>query len=560
MTPRAVHRRLLRPAPAARVRLGATVAVCLLSAVLLVVQAAALAKIVDGAAFRGADVSALSGALWTLAAAVAGRALLAAATEWWGRRAAELAMGELRRLVGDRIVAGRAPRVDEARAGELATAAVHGVDALAEYYARAVPQLALAAAVPVGIVGVVLVHDPVVGALLGLTLPVVVVFMVLVGRASAAHAADRRQALGTLGAHFLDVMRGLGTLHAHGRMEAQAETLGTIGERYRVESIAALRVAFLSALVLELLAMVGTAIAAAVVGVQLAEGRIGFETGLLVLLLAPEIYVPLRLAGQRYHAAEDGASAAAQLFAVLDGPPMIETSGPARAAPDPAGVSLWLRDVVVAGGAGRAPALDGLSLDIAPLELVAVVGESGAGKSTLLRLLARLADPDRGSVGCGNLDLRAVDPTQWWTRVAWLPQRPALLRGTLADALRHDARDATDDEIGVALRRAAADEVLAALPDGLDTRVGAGGRGLSWGQTQRLALAGALVTRAPLLLLDEPTAHLDRGSAARAADGIRAAAVGRTVVVATHDPNLAARCHRVVSLGERAAEPRLVAA
>ena len=314
---RAVHRRLLSLAPGARRLLAGAIAAGVLGAVALVVQAAALAAIVAGMAFGdGASTTAFV----ALGAAFAVRAATGAATEWLGRSAASQALAALRRLVAEHVLAARTPRVEDARRGELATAAVHGVDALGEYYAKAVPQLALAAVVPPGLVAVVLWHDPVVGGLLALTLPLVVVFMVLVGRASAERIAERRVALGVLGTHFLDVVRGLPTLRAHGRAEAQAETLGAIGERYRLESVAALRVAFLSALVLELLAMVGTAIAAAVVGVQLAGGALDFQTGLFVLLLAPEVYVPLRLAGQRYHAAEDGAAAATALLELLDAP------------------------------------------------------------------------------------------------------------------------------------------------------------------------------------------------------------------------------------------------
>ena len=291
------------------------------------------------------------------------RAATSAATEWLGRAAASQALAALRRRVGEHVLAARAPRVEDARRGELATAAVHGVDALGEYYAKAVPQLALAAVVPPAFVAVVLWHDPVVGVLLALTIPLVIVFMVLVGRESAERIAERRVALGVLGTHFLDVVRGLPTLRAHGRAEAQAETLEQIGERYRLESVAALRVAFLSALVLELLAMVGTAIAAAVVGVQLAAGALTFETGLFVLLLAPEVYVPLRLAGQRYHAAEDGAAAATSLLELLDRAKPRRTGEPGG---DPRREPLVVQDVTVAGGAGRPPSLDGMRRDLRP--------------------------------------------------------------------------------------------------------------------------------------------------------------------------------------------------
>ena len=253
--------------------------------------------------------------------------------------------------------------------------------------------------------------------------------MVLVGRTSAERIAERRLALGVLGTHFLDVVRGLPTLRAHGRVEAQAATLAEIGERYRLESVAALRVAFLSALVLELLAMVGTAIAAAVVGVQLAGGSLDFETGLFVLLLAPEVYVPLRLAGQRYHAAEDGAAAATALLELLDG---AAPRRPARAGGDPREEPIVVRGVPSTGGAGRPPSLDAVDVTFAPGRITGLVGPSGAGKSTLLALLAALREPDAGTVTCGG---RELGGEAWWPRVAWLGQRPALLRGPLRDTL-----------------------------------------------------------------------------------------------------------------------------
>jgi thiol reductant ABC exporter CydD subunit len=528
------HRRLLGLAPRARLLLAGAIACGLFGAVAVVVQAAALARIVDGLAFGD---GAPDGAFAVLGGAVAGRAASAACVEWLGRRAAEHALATLRRRVGEYVLTARVRRVDDARRGELATAAVPGIDALAEYYAKAVPQIALAGVVPAGLIVVLLWHDPFAGVLLGLTLPLVVVFMVLVGRASAERIAERRLALGVLGAHFLDVVRGLPTLRAHGRVSAQAATLGEIGERYRLESVAALRVAFLSALVLELLAMVGTAIAAAVVGVQLAGGSLAFETGLFVLLLAPEVYLPLRLAGQRYHAAEDGAAAATALLELLDGAVERPTWGGGG---DPARSPLVVRGVRVDGGAGRPPALDGVDVTIAPGRITGLIGPSGAGKSTLLALLAAVREPDAGAVTC---DGHALGGSAWWPRVAWLGQRPALLRGPLRDTLTLLNRAASDRDLDLALRRAGALGIVT-----LSTIVGPGGRPLAGGQTQRLALAGALVSDAPLLLLDEPPAHLDPAGAAIAAAGIRVAARGRTAIIATHDPAVMAICDDLVEL------------
>ena len=304
-----LHRRLLTVAPRARVALGVAAGAGLLAAALLVVQA-----------WIVADAVATREVAWLLLLVVAGRAVLAGVVELAGRRAAEVALGRLRGLVAERALAGRTRDVDGARRGDIATAATQGLDALAEYYARAVPQLALAAAVPIGVVCVIATQSLLVGVLLAITLPIVIVFMVLVGKRSAEHARERQHALAVLGAHFLEVVRGLPTLRAHGREQAQAASLRAVGERYRDESLGALRVAFLSALVLEFLAMLGTAVAAAVIGVQLAEGQMDLATGLFVLILAPEVYAPLRAAGARFHAAEDGAVAVRRLLEVIDEP------------------------------------------------------------------------------------------------------------------------------------------------------------------------------------------------------------------------------------------------
>ncbi|MEV4423694.1 ATP-binding cassette domain-containing protein, partial [Patulibacter sp. NPDC049589] len=612
-TPRDVHRRLLALSRPARILVAGTVACGAVAAATIVVQAWVVADVIGAAVGGRGPETAL---LVVLGAAVLVRALAAGGTEVLGRRAAEHAAHALRVRIADRALAARGGTPDEARRGDVVTAAVQGVDALGDYYARAVPAIALAGAVPLAVVAAVAWRQPIIGGLLAVTLPILVIFMVLVGRASAEHARERQRALAVLGAHFLEVVRALPTLRAHGRERAQSDTLDAVAERYRAESLSALRVAFLSALILELFAMLGIAIAAATTGVLLATGHAELSTGLFVLLLAPEVYAPLRAAGQRFHAAEDGAQAARRAFAFLDegaatedtgpdaigsedaGPDAIgsedagrDAIGPAEdAGPgpvDPTRAAIVLHGVAVAGSAGRAPRLRALDLDLAPGRSVALVGTSGAGKTTLLHLLARMRDPDAGAITCGGVDLRAVAPEAWWRQLAWLPQRPGLPPGTLAEALRgaagaawtvddragaagRDDRGAVaphgaggpavdgrvpaasaatlDDRIARALTLADADGVLASLPDGPATVVGPGGRVLSAGQTQRLALAGALASAAPLVLLDEPTAHLDADSARRVADGILRACAGRTLVVATHDPVLAGRCDVVVTL------------
>jgi ATP-binding cassette subfamily C protein CydCD len=406
----------------------------------------------------------------------------------------------------------------------------------------------LSALVPVAILAWVLPHDPAAGLILAVTIPLVPVFMALVGLKARDDVRRRERTLALLGSHFLDVVRGLRTLRAFGREQAQERTLARVGDRYRRETMRTLRVAFLSAFVLELLAMLGTALVAATVGIQLAQGHLELSVGLAVLLLAPELYAPLRSMGQQHHASADGLAAAERIFEVLDAPATVAAAERPRPAPDPG-----LAPILVEGATltypGRAePALRDAFLALRPGEIVALVGPSGAGKSTLAALLLRLADPDAGAVRCGGIDLRELDADAWRERVAWAPQRGRLFAGTVAENLRLGAPEATDAELELALAAVDALELVAALPDGLDTRLGDGGRALSAGQAQRLVVARALVRRASLLVLDEPTASLDGATAARVADGLLTAARGRTTLLITHDPALAARADRVVTL------------
>jgi len=559
-----VDRRLLRESRAARRPLAVAGVLGVAGAALVLAQAVLLARVVDRLFLGGATPAAVTGLLLALAGAVALRGLVAGGFELAGRRAALGVMSELRARLARRLLVARPDGLPGRRAGELATAAVQGVDALEAFFARYLPQVVLSAIMPVAILAWVLPHDLAAGIVLAITVPLVPLFMVLVGLKARDDVRRRERTLALLGSHFLDVVRGLRTLRAFNREAAQETTLATVGDRYRRETMRTLRVAFLSAFVLEALAMLGTALVAATVGIQLAQGELGLSTGLAVLLLAPELYAPLRSMGQQHHASADGLAAAERIFAVLDAPATVSTGRWDRIAPDPSRTAVRLEGAgLTHPGRGEA-ALAAVDLALAPGEIVAIVGPSGAGKSTLASLLLRLADPDEGRVVCGGVDLREVDPDGWRARVSWAPQRGRLFAGTVAENLRLGAPEAGEDELWAALDAAAARDVVEALDDGLQTRVGDGGRALSAGQVQRLVLARALVRRAPLLVLDEPTASLDEPTAARVADGLLAAARGRTTLLITHDPRLAARADRVVELEagrlrERPAAPPAVA-
>ncbi|MFZ1154819.1 MAG: thiol reductant ABC exporter subunit CydD, partial [Solirubrobacteraceae bacterium] len=448
-------------------------------------------------------------------------------------------MSELRgRLVGRLLLEGPEQRPRGERTGELASTAVQGVEALEAYFAGYLPQLVMATVVPVAVIGWVISVDPITAAILAFTVPLLVIFMVLIGKGARAQAEGRWRALALLGAHFLDVVQGLPTLRAYGREHAQEQTLADVGERYRSETRRTLRTAFLSAFVLELCAMIGTALVAATIGVQLVAGALSLQAGLTVLLLAPEMYGPLRQVGQQFHASADATSASERIFHALDSSPIITCPATPLAPPNPAVEPVRLKAVGYEYPRRDGRVLEDIDLELAPEKITALVGESGAGKSTIARLLMRLADPTAGEVACGGVDLHAVDLDAWRRQIAWVPQRPTLFTGTIAENIALCRPDAAPTEIHKATCDAGAKEFIDQLPQGLDTPVGQGGRRLSVGQAQRIALARAFLADRPLLLLDEPTAHLDDKGARAISDTIARLAYRRTTLLIVHHPLL----------------------
>ena len=555
--PRSTARRLARSGRAARVHLVVTVALGAVSTALTVAQATLLASAIARVFLDGASLADVRGELAWLAAIAVGRGLAAAGFVAAGRIGAARVMSGLRRQLAEKLLLDRPGGLAAEESGELAAVAVQGVDALEAYFARYLPQLVLAGLAPAAILLWVLPRDWEAAAIMAATLPLIPVFMVLIGGLAERRTQARWRTLAALSARFLDTVGGLETLRAFGRADAQDEAIAASSERYRRETMGTLRVAFLSAFVLELLAMLGTALVAVTVGVQLANGDLGLEAALTVLLLAPELYAPLRQLGVQFHASADGLAAAERILAVLDLPATVDVPAHARPAPDPRHGRIAVEGVGFAHP-GRAPVLEDAWLVLEPGETVALVGPSGSGKTTLLSLLLRLADPDAGRVACGGVDLRAVDPRDWRRRIAWVPQRPTLFAATVADNIRLADPDAGERQVREAARRAGILELAESLPDGLDTRVGEGGRRLSAGQARRVALARAFLGDAPFVVLDEPTAHLDAESAALVDESVAQLVAGRTALLAVHRPALARRAHRTVELrGGRIEEPLL---
>ncbi len=545
-----VDRRLLRESAAARPHLAAAAGLGVGSALLIVAQAALLAQVITAVAMHGASLADERDALIALAAVLVARAITGGLFEFSGRVAAARVLAELRGRLVRQLLLVRPGRAPGERTGELAAVAVQGVDALEDYFAGYLPALMLTVTVPIAVMIWVIPLDPIAAAIFAITMPLLIVFMILIGLRAQSRTLRRWQALSLLSSHFLDVVRGLETLRAHSRERAQAQTLAAVGERYRAETMGTLRLAFISAFALELCAMLGTGLVAATIGVQLTGGHLELDAGLTVLLLAPELYGPLRSVGQQFHASADGLAAAGRLLDVLDEPGLLSDVEDAESAPvpDPRQAPLRFERVSFAYPERDVQVLHDLDLTLAPGEFIAVTGPSGAGKSTLAALALRLADPASGRVRCGPVDLRTVTPERWRELAAWVPQRSRLFAGTLSENIALTRPDASPAQITDAAARAGLTELLEALPEGLATRVGDGGRRLSAGQAQRVALARAFLADAALVVLDEPTANLDDGTAAHIASAIIELARNRTVLLITHDLSLAARADRVVSM------------
>jgi len=372
------------------------------------------------------------------------------------------------------------------------------------------------------------------------------VFMWLVGRYTERRARERWQALSHLATHFLDVVHGLPTLRAFNRGEAQAGRIAEVSDRYRRATMGTLRVAFLSGAVLELAATLGIALIAVTIGVRLVSGGIGLEPALTVLVLAPELYLPLRNLAAQFHASADGLAVSARLFALVEGPPAARSGF--LAPPSPRAAPVRLEEVSFAYPGRTGDVLDSVELELRPGETIALVGPSGGGKSTVASLLLRLAEPARGRVTVGDVDLALCDASAWRSQLAWVPQHPTLFRGTLAENIRFGAPLADDARVRAAAELVGADAFIRALPDGYETVVGDGGRPLSAGERRRVALARAFLRDAPLVILDEPTADLDPASAELVGEAVGRLRVGRTMLLIVHRPQLASLADRVVRL------------
>jgi thiol reductant ABC exporter CydD subunit len=550
-----VERRLSTQTPAVRGFVALSVGLGTLTAVAVLLQAWLLAGVVSTSFTERVGPVELVVSLSLLLGVVLVRAGLAWAVELAAHRASARTKSEQRRALlghamrlGPHWLAGR-------RTAQLETLATRGLDDLDAYFARYLPSLVLAFVVPTAVVAVVAVQDPLSAVIMGVTLPLIPLFMALVGVGTKRLTARRLSALQRLAGHFLDSVDGLGTLKVFGRSAERVREVGLVTDVLRRETMGTLRVAFLSSLVLELVASLSVAVVAVSVGLRLVAGDLALATGLFVLVLAPEAYLPLRRLGAQFHSSADGVAAATKVFEVLDTPPAGAGSAGIRALPGPDAPEITLDDVTVHSPGRGAPALERVSLRVAAGSVVALTGPSGCGKSTLLQVLLGTTPVDTGRVWVDGVEVAALDIASWRRQVAWVPQRPHLFGTSLRGNITLGRPDATVDEIDRAVRDAGLAVLVDRLPRGLETPLGERGFGLSAGERQRVALARAFVVDAAVLLLDEPTANLDGDTEAAVLDALRRRATGRTVVMAAHRPSLVSLADRVVSLDRLCAQP-----
>ena len=558
----------MRYARSARRYIAATAVTGMVTAVLVVVQAFLISGAVSSVISEGAAPSAVRALAVALGGVLAARALVVLLQEVHAHRSATETIVELRRLVLEHA-ARLGPRWQAIHGTQTATLLTRALDDLEPYFTRYLPQLVLASTVTPATVLVLLTQDWSAAVAVVCTLPLIPIFMILIGRMTQSVSQERLRTMQVLGDQVLDLISGLPTLKALGREQGPAEQVRSLGRSYRRTTMSTLRVAFLSGAVLEFITTLSVAIIAVQIGFRLVAGRMDLFTGLLVLMVAPEVYQPLRQVGFQFHASANGVAAANAVFEVLQTPVPEHGDLPA---PDLRSSTIELDAVSVASRGAWAP--DDLSATIPPGSLVALTGPSGTGKTTTTLVLLGLLTPDRGQVrvvpdggepGGGPMDavdLALIDPDTWWKQIAWVPQRPTITPGTVLDNVLDRVEPDASTAAGVpevlveAARATGFDEVVEDLPQGWQTMVGSAGVGLSVGQRQRLALTRALCSTAPLVVMDEPTAHLDAASEAHVLTAVRALhASGRTVVVIAHRPALMALAEQTIAVTSRPLPP-----
>lgn len=568
-----MNRRLAAEVGLVRRWLALTVGLGLAAGILVIAQAVLLTHVVNGVFLGHQGISTMWPSLWLLLGAIATRGLLGWLSEVSALRTAIRVKADLRMRLAQHLFRLGPAFLRQEQSGELVNTAYEGIELLEPYLARYLPQVALSALVPLAILTVALRTDLLSVLIFSVTAPVIVIFMILIGKTAQAVIERQWKTMSLLSAHFFDVLRGLTTLKLFNRSRVQATIIARISEDYRKTTMGTLRVAFLSSFVLELMATLGTAMIAVVIGLRLLSGRLSFADGLVILLLAPEFYAPIRALGTQYHASINGVTAADRILDILSTTPLgLDENPGGQKLSTPIGMEFREvnfhyptpqsgdtenrdsenrdtenRSTVASTERGQ---LEAVSFSISPGETVAIVGPSGAGKTTIIDLLMGFLRPASGQILVSGVPLRDLSLSWWRSQVAYVPQSSHLFQGSIADNLRMAKRDGSEHEMTTACQLAGADKFIKDLPNGYHTLVHEGGINLSGGQVQRLTLARAFLKNAPVLVLDEPTAHLDVESELAVQAALDHLLKSRTALIVAHRLSTIYRADSILVLQE----------
>jgi ATP-binding cassette subfamily C protein CydCD len=536
-----MHRRLLTLTRDARTPLLLTVLSGLLAGLLTISQAYLLSLTVDGVFLKGQTLAQVSNWLRLILLVIAARALLAWVNEVSANAVAVRIKTDLRERLFDHLLKLGPAYTRGQRTGELTTAVVEGIEVLDAYYSQYLPQLVITTLVPLSILIFVFPIDLLTGIILLVTAPLIPFFMIMIGRGAEIVTKRQYDTLSRLSAHFLDSLQGLTTLKLFGRSKSHAKNIERVSEQYRDTTLGVLRITFLSALALELLATLSTAIIAVEIGFRLLYNRMEFQPAFFLLVLAPEFYMPLRALGARFHAGMSGTTAAKKIFEILDTPVVSnQLSVSSDRSVQLTNYQLQITNVSFTYPGETVPALQNINLTIRSGQHIALVGKTGAGKSTLVHLLLGFIQPTEGEIQNSEFKIQ--------NSISWVPQRPYLFHDTLAANIRLGKPDATLEEIIEAAKAAYLHDFIKTLPDQYDTVIGESGARLSGGQAQRLALARAFLKDSPLLILDEPTSALDPETEALLEASTRRLMHGRTVITIAHRLNTIFQADQIIVL------------
>lgn len=538
-----MHRRLLSLTRDTRLSLTLTVLAGLLAGFLTIWQSWLLSSVIDGVFLQKQTLAQVTTPLIFILLAISGRAFLTWLNEVAANAVAVKIKTDLReRLFAHILKLGPAYSRGQ-RTGELTTAAVEGIEALDAYFSQYLPQLVVTALVPISILFFVFPIDLLTGFVFLITAPLIPFFMIIIGKGAEVVTKRQYETLRLLSAHFLDSLQGLTTLKLFGQSKGQAKTIAKISEQYRDTTLSVLRITFLSALALEMLATISTAIVAVEIGFRLLYRNMEFQPALFLLVLAPEFYMPLRALGARFHAGMNGTTAAKRIYEILDTPiPQPKVASQKSELSRPSTFDLRLESISFTYPNESTPALQNINLQINHGQHIALVGKTGAGKSTLAQLLLGFIQPTEGDLRPSTFDLQP--------NIAWVPQRPHLFHTTIAENIRLGKADATHEEVIQAAKAARLHDFIESLPEKYETLVGESGARLSSGQAQRLALARAYLKDAPILILDEPTSALDPETESLLEESTRELMQGRTTITIAHRLNTIFQADQIIVLDE----------